>query len=187
MKKKCSKCKLEKDASDFSKDKRTRSGLYSACRKCHYTSIGNHAEYQARWREKHPENKEYQLRWWKEHPGYNARRQAILRRIPQNKLSDNMGNSIRSAIRGKKEGRKWQELVGYTLQDLMVHLESQFDDKMSWRNHGSYWHIDHIKPISLFKYETAENPEFKKCWSLDNLQPLEATVNLRKSNRFSLV
>ena len=30
----------------------------------------------------------------------------------------------------------------------MVFLEKQFDDKMSWDNHGTYWEIDHIKPLS---------------------------------------
>lgn len=55
---------------------------------------------------------------------------------------------------------------------------------MNWDNYGSYWHIDHIKPISLFKYETAEDPEFKKCWALDNLQPLEKIANLKKGNKF---
>jgi hypothetical protein len=30
---------------------------------------------------------------------------------------------------------------------------------------------------------TDEN--FKKCWALDNLQPLEAIANIKKSNRLS--
>lgn len=35
MKKVCSKCKLEKDIKEFFKDKRTKDGLYTACKKCH--------------------------------------------------------------------------------------------------------------------------------------------------------
>lgn len=92
--------------------------------------------------------------------------------------------SIRIALKGKKEGRKWEGLVGYTIKNLMEHLEKQFDRKMNWNNHGSYWHIDHIKPKSLFCYKVAEDEEFKKCWSLDNLQPLEAVANLKKSNHY---
>jgi len=99
-------------------------------------------------------------------------------------IGDLFANSIRDAIRDRKNNRHWETLVGYTLQDLMRHLESQFDNKMNWDNYGSYWVIDHIKPRSLFHYETAEDPEFKKCWALGNLQPMEKIANIKKSNHF---
>jgi len=41
---------------------------------------------------------------------------------------------------------------------------------------------NHIRPRSLFKYNSPEDSEFKECWVLKNLQPLEKTANLRKSN-----
>jgi hypothetical protein len=81
-------------------------------------------------------------------------------------------------------GRHWESLVSYNLNDLVKHLEKQFDDKMNWENYGSYWHIDHIKPKSLFKYVYPEDEDFKKCWSLENLQPLEKIANMRKKNNF---
>ena len=31
---------------------------------------------------------------------------------------------------------------------------------------------------------TMTEEEFKKCWALDNLQPLEAVENIRKSNHY---
>ena len=100
------------------------------------------------------------------------------------RLDNNISNAVRRSLNGKKNGRKWETLLGYTIKDLIKHLEKQFDDKMNWNNRGKYWHIDHIKPISLFKYETAEELEFKECWALENLQPLEAKENIRKSNKF---
>lgn len=66
-----------------------------------------------------------------------------------------------------------------TYQDLIKHIEKQFDDKMTWDNYGSYWHIDHIRPKCSFK-----GNEFKECWALSNLQPLEAIENFRKSGRW---
>jgi hypothetical protein len=48
MKKQCSKCKKEKIHSEFHKDKRTKSGLYSACKSCHYECLKE-------WRKKNPE------------------------------------------------------------------------------------------------------------------------------------
>ena len=102
-----------------------------------------------------------------------------MRANPKSKLNDNIGNSIRIALKGKKAGRHWETLVGYTLNELIGHLEFLFDELMSWQNYGSYWHIDHIKPQSLFTID-----EFKQCWALDNLQPLEAIANMRKSNKY---
>jgi len=80
-----------------------------------------------------------------------------------------------------------EKLVGYTLENLTKHLEKQFDDKMSWDNYGSYWHIDHIKPKSLFNYTSEIDKEFKECWGLNNLQPLEAKANLIKHNKYNEV
>jgi hypothetical protein len=93
-------------------------------------------------------------------------------------------NSLKRKGLSKKE-TDWQKAVGYTVEQLKEHLEKQFDDKMNWENHGTLWHIDHIKPKSLFEYDSIDNPEFKKCWSLDNLQPLEAKENIRKSNKYT--
>lgn len=54
---------------------------------------------------------------------------------------------------------------------------------MTWDNYGTYWHIDHIRPISSFSFETYYDPDFKICWALENLQPLEAKANRLKSNK----
>jgi len=50
---------------------------------------------------------------------------------------------------------------------------------MSWDNYGE-WHIDHIKPVSLF--DELENVNVVN--SLDNLQPLWASENLSKGNKY---
>ena len=95
-----------------------------------------------------------------------------------------MSSVLNTSLKGKKAGRHWESLVGYTVEDLIKHLESQFNEKMSWNNWGIYWQIDHIKPKSFFKYEKPEDEEFKKCWALENLQPLEKIANLNKGNRY---
>lgn len=68
-------------------------------------------------------------------------------------------------------------MVGYNIQDLKEHLELQFDENMTWENMGSYWEIDHIVPLNLFSYETEQDEQFKICWSLANLRPLEKIAN----------
>lgn len=82
-----------------------------------------------------------------------------------------------------KNKTKWLSFVTYSIEDLKKHIESKFLPQMTWENYGK-WHIDHIKPKSLFNIEDQNCEEFKKCWSLDNLQPLWATDNIKKGNRF---
>ena len=210
--KKCTKCQIEKPEQDFHKDKRTKSGLYSACKVCHskqtteyskeyrttyngngymkeYRKTEKNKQYMKEYRKKHnsseyirvymkeyrqtEKNKVYRKEWFNQY-----------RKAPQHRIEASIVAGIWQALKAKKAGRSWEVLVGYTLEDLIQHLESQFNDKMNWDNYGSYWHVDHIKPKSLFKFETAEDPEFRECWALANLQPLEAIVNLKKGNKF---
>jgi hypothetical protein len=96
-----------------------------------------------------------------------------------------MSCEIRHSLKHKKAGRKWETLVGYTVEDLMKYLESKFTPEMNWNNYGIYWEIDHIIPKSYFKYESPEDEEFKKCWSLENLQPLPKEINRKKGNKIS--
>ena len=103
------------------------------------------------------------------------------RKKPSFVLSVSLSNGIRSSLKkGMKAGRSWEKLVGYDVNKLKKHLEKQFDDNMSWDNYGSYWHIDHIIPIAAFNFEKPEDDDFKKCWSLKNLRPLESKVNMSK-------
>lgn len=99
------------------------------------------------------------------------------------RVNHNMRTSIYRCLRDRKGGSKWESLVGYTLADLMTHLEAQFDDGMSWDNYGE-WHVDHITPQSWFTFDGPDDPAFHECWGLKNLQPLWAVVNRSKSNRF---
>ena len=89
--------------------------------------------------------------------------------------------------------RCWQALeekCGYTCEDLMGHIESQFTSNMNWVNQytpkkpGEYgWHMDHIIPHSSFNYDSFDHPDFAKCWALENLRPLCAIMNIQKGNK----
>ncbi len=89
-------------------------------------------------------------------------------------------------LKGGKQGGAWQKLVGYSPRKLKEHLESKFTEGMSWKKflRGAI-HVDHIVPISWFKYDSINHPEFKKCWSQKNLQPMWAQENLIKQNRWA--
>ena len=86
--------------------------------------------------------------------------------------------------------KKIQVHCDYNIQQLLEDLESKFDENMNWGNHGQVgttrkkgefcWHIDHVIPRSQFYYTDLDDPQFANCWSLDNLQPLEWSENIRK-------
>jgi len=111
--------------------------------------------------------------------------------LKKHKLTRNLSSSITHSLKNSKNGkngRHWEDLVEYTLQELKTHLENLFKPGMNWENHGLFgWHIDHIKPVSLFKITDYNCDEFKKCWSLSNLQPLWAEENLKKGNKYEII
>jgi hypothetical protein len=76
------------------------------------------------------------------------------------------------------------DVLQYTPEELINHLEKQFKDDMTWDNYG-LWHIDHKSPITSFDIQEMGDEEFMRCWCLDNLQPLWGEENIRKSNKTS--
>lgn len=99
-------------------------------------------------------------------------------------LNNIMSTSISRFIHEKKGGRRWQDLTGYSLDKLIEHLESEFEEGMSWDNYGKLWHIDHYIPLSKFEFESFEDLQFKKAWGLSNLRPLRADLNMKKSDHW---
>jgi hypothetical protein len=113
---------------------------------------------------------------------YCARR----RKLPKLNIEARMSSAIRKSIRHNKAGRAWESLVGYSVWDLQVHLQSKFTVGMTWERFlKGEIHIDHIMPKSRFRYETPDDPEFKVCWGLNNLQPLWAAENILKRAKTS--
>lgn len=93
-----------------------------------------------------------------------------------------MSVAITKGIKTRKNNQSIESVLGYTINDLINHLEKQFDQFMNWDNHGSYWEIDHIIPVDAFNYDSFDHPQFKQCWSLNNLQPLYWLSNRIKNN-----
>jgi len=103
---------------------------------------------------------------------------------PIYKLISNFRTAIYTVLKENKLDKytNYFNMVGYTAEQLKSHLEVQFKEGMTWENYGE-WHVDHIKPISSFTFETCEDEEFKICWSLDNLQPMWGIENIKKGNK----
>lgn len=104
---------------------------------------------------------------------------------PKTKLKKVMARRMRDVLKENsvEKSHSTFSLCGFTVMELHKHLESQFTDGMSWDNMGE-WHIDHIRPVKSFNFISTECEDFKKCWALNNLQPLWAKDNLSKGNKW---
>jgi hypothetical protein len=132
-------------------------------------------EYHKEWREKNIEG------YRKHKREYQKTRKA---NDPIYKLISNFRTAIYQVLKEnnvEKNGHYF-EILKYSPDELISHLEKQFKDDMSWDNYGK-WHVDHIKPISSFDINEIGDNEFMECWKLDNLRPLWGEENIRKSNK----
>ena len=110
------------------------------------------------------------------------------------RLNKLMRNGIRKDLKSRhssKSRKSWSNLVGYSADELANHLKKSLK-KLNLNKRTNYsWddflksdlHIDHIIPISAFNYNSAEDTEFKRCWSLENLQLLPAFDNISKRDK----
>lgn len=167
--------------------------------------IGGKKVSDKKWREKNKETlKEYVKNWYeqnKEHrkqylKEYREKNIDKIRETKRNyertrkandpiyKLINNFRTAIYQVLKEnqvQKNGHYF-DILKYSPENLIEHLESKFKDNMTWDNYGE-WHVDHIKPISSFQITEIGDNEFMSCWSLDNLQPLWGDENIRKSNK----
>lgn len=99
--------------------------------------------------------------------------------LAKEKRRSSIGDTIRSSISNNINSRKVKEELGYSIHDLMVHLEKQFTKGMTWEKFKlAKIHIDHIIPQSSFNMQ--DRKEWKRCWSLPNLRPMWASDNIKK-------
>lgn len=193
--KKCSKCGETKMLAEYYKKKDGKLGVTARCIECSRVDqteyrtahADEHRKRNAEWRKLNPDGAaELRDRWRRNNPeksrenDRNSRRK--IRSFPRGKLNSAVSVGISSSLfRGSKSGRKWEILVGYSIDDLMAHLEKQFEPGMTWENYGRKgWHVDHIIPLAAHNYETPEDEDFRRAWSLRNLRPLWWIENIKK-------
>ena len=212
--KRCSRCKIEKEEICFGKNKNQKDGLNLWCKECacasrrlyyqnnielehqrmreyHHKRQANDAEFR---KKRCDRNKVYSKKYYGT-PHGKEKRSLQMKRLMQNpkyrvarQMRFNVWRSLQNQLTGKngKAGRHWEDLVGYTIEKLMEHLESKFGPGMTWDNYGEGgWQIDHIVPMSWFDIKEAGDAEFKRCWLLGNLQPLWHKENASKGNRYA--
>ena len=141
------------------------------------------------------ENKEHRKQYLKEYREKNIDKLRKTKRDyernrkasdPLYKLISNFRTAIYQVLKESNvdKNKHYFDILQYTPEELITHLESQFKDTMSWDNYGE-WHVDHKLPITHFNIVEMGDDEFMKCWSLGNLQPMWGIENIRKSNKIN--
>lgn len=143
---------------------------------------------QKAWRDANPDKVRQAQRRYRERNPEKLRQRDRLRAErrktdPTLKFHAKISRAVRKSLRGgNKAGRSWAALVGYSRDQLMEHIERQFEVGMSWAGYyAGEIHIDHIRPVSQFLFACADDQGFRDCWALTNLRPMWAPDNLKKN------
>lgn len=103
------------------------------------------------------------------------------------KINDRISSLIRQNLKlkgGNKQGRSWPTFLPYDYETLVAHLKSTIPSGYAW---GDYLtgalQLDHIIPTSVHNFQSVDDIDFQKCWSLSNLQLLPASVNNCKKDK----
>ncbi len=96
-------------------------------------------------------------------------------------LRSRFGNLLRKVKAKHFSSKKALELLGCDIPFFLRWIERNFEQGMTWQNHGNgdgKWHIDHNLPCASFDLTDPEQQ--KQCFHWTNLFPLWAKHNLDK-------
>jgi hypothetical protein len=196
--KKCPACNKEKERRFFGV--RPCGNTKSYCKKCarekqrKYTKNNQNkiqeykennkeviAERKKRWRDNNPDyNKQYyeanKDRIRKKKAEYDKQKRET---DPMYKLRKNLRTRLYHALKGQARNGSAVRDMGCTVEELRKHLESEWQEGMSWDNYGE-WHIDHVVPLSRFNL--SDRTELLRACHYTNLQPLWAKENILKKD-----
>lgn len=101
------------------------------------------------------------------------------------KLANVLRTRFRSGLKQFLKTKKVSAIknLGCTVEEVVKYLESLFQPGMTWENHGTEWHIDHIKPFAVCDLDTVEGQQ--EVVHYTNLQPLWWFDNLSKGAKYS--
>ena len=157
MVKTCSKCGVEKDCSDFSKDNTKKNGLQNYCKSC------------MKIYRQDPKNRNRILKQMREYEKEYRQREDV-------KLKRRIINMLHSSLRYLeiKKTDRTHKMLGYSADELVEHLSALNEN---WQE----YQIDHKIPITWFKKETP----IHIINDLRNLQLLTEEENKAKGSRYA--
>ena len=156
--KQCTKCCEVEKLTDFHKHSITKDKLRPDCIQCY---------------------KYYQKSYAQSHKAEAADYHRLRRQVDaQFRLLCTFRTRLNQCIKNKRQTT--EDLIGIPFEIFMDWIELQLPAEYSLNDLGKELDIDHVIPLSSFNL-TDEN-QLKQAMSLVNLQPLEASKNMSKSN-----
>ena len=195
----CSKCKTEKELTEFGKATREIDGHQYWCKLCakNYQLENKIQLYHKRDKEKIAkcDHRYYIKNFLKirqnQKEYYLKNKQKIIQK--QNiylrnrckfdislRITRNLRRRVNHALKRNSKSASTLSLLGCSIDTLKTYLSTKFTDGMSWENYGQ-WHVDHIIPCA--KFDLSEEVSQRECFHYTNLQPLWAIDNLRKGDK----
>lgn len=88
---------------------------------------------------------------------------------------------------------RWSDIMGFTKEELLEHLKSEFKEGMSFENYGK-WVISFHIPRRCYTFSSIRDEDFKRFWSLKNITPKwlkeaqkqKKKINKNEVNKYSL-
>lgn len=196
-KKKCSRCKVLVDVACFPKNNKSWDKLFHQCKACRKQAyIENKKEIAEKQKEYHQKNREKRLAylrgWQKENREYlntyargkyQKEKEEGGAKFTTYKLVKNLRSRVWEALKKQsvfKNDRTF-ELLGCDIDKFKAHLESHFDETMTFSHYG-LWHCDHKLPVASFDMTTPLH--VGACFHYKNMRPLWADDNCRKNDKY---
>jgi hypothetical protein len=114
--------------------------------------------------------------------GYDKKRKKIMREnmTPEEMMYESNRSLVKNSINGYSEGSKTFKLLGIDYESFRKHIESQFEEGMTWENRELFgWHLEHIIPRCTAN--TLE--EDIKLHHYTNLRPMWSGDNWKKGTK----
>lgn len=195
-------CGQEKELTPefFHRCKSSKTGFMEQCKVCRNATARKYHHDNKDKRKEYLQNNKDQtnkaMREWRQNnkDRYNELKRDYYHRTEKHNIETKIKKNLRRrmifALNGECKSDSTLALLGCSPEELRKHLESLWEEGMSWDNYGIYvkgepmtWHIDHIIPCDAF--DLTNETEQAKCFHYENLQPLWAVENIRKSNACS--
>lgn len=177
--KKCNVCGIIKPLSDYPRDMVLKSGYRGKCKNCSNNQCKIY----------YHKNKDSIAKCRKKYNSLASTKKKIREYIKSKRhndihyrIKDNLRRRINYALNHSKKSTRTSELLGCSLQDFKLYIESLWKKGMNWNNYGKFgWHLDHIQPCANF--DLTDPDQQKKCFHYSNIQPLWAKDNWSKGSR----
>jgi hypothetical protein len=188
--KECNKCFEVKPVKDFY-DKKAHCKLCDnkMCREYKAKNRAKISTYNKQYKSEHKEeisvyNHNYNLEHLEEiQPRQTRTRQERKAKDPNFKKACDLRSKLTNLVSNLNDTNRFN-FMGCSNAFLKKWLEFQFNDKMTFANYGTYWHVDHVIPCSKFNFENEE--DIKYCFQWSNIQPLEGIENQKKTNKIDV-